>query len=395
MQILFCNYEYPPIGGGGGVVMAAMAAELARRGHDITVLTSRAFGLPADSVEDGVRVVRVPVFCRRQLAVANMPSMAAYLPMGFWRGLKLSRGRAFDLINTHFVVPSGPLGFWLARRLQIPNVLSVHGGDLYDPSKPTSPHRHGFLRAPIANMLTKADAVVAQSRDTAANVARIYGVERPVELVPLGIARPPANVRSQRALFGIPDGAFVMATVGRLVPRKATPQLVQVLAAAQHRDMYLLIVGDGPDAPELERCAAELGVADRVKLLGHVTERQKYAALASSDLFVSTSQHEGFGLVFLEAMAFGLPVVCYDRGGQVDFLSTPTTGAVIKLNDVAAFTRAVLDLHSAPEQRAEIRRRNLAAVETYFIDRCARRYEAIFERAILARASALEPARQK
>ena len=55
MQILFCNYEYPPIGGGGGVVMAAMAAELARRGHDITVLTSRAFGLPADSMEDGVR----------------------------------------------------------------------------------------------------------------------------------------------------------------------------------------------------------------------------------------------------------------------------------------------------------------------------------------------------
>jgi hypothetical protein len=77
MQILFCNYEYPPIGGGGGVVMAAVAAELARRGHDITVLTSRAFGLPADSVEDGVRVVRVPVLFRRQLAVANMPSMAA------------------------------------------------------------------------------------------------------------------------------------------------------------------------------------------------------------------------------------------------------------------------------------------------------------------------------
>jgi glycosyltransferase involved in cell wall biosynthesis len=395
MQILFCNYEYPPIGGGGGVVMAAMAAELARRGHDITVLTSRAFGLPADSLEDGVRVVRVPVFFRRQLAVANMPSMAAYLPMGYWRGLKLGRTRAFDIINTHFVVPSGPLGFWLARRLQIPNVLSVHGGDLYDPSKPTSPHRHGFLRAPIASMLTKADAVVAQSRDTAANVARIYGVERPVELVPLGIARPPANVRSQRAVFGIPERAFVMTTVGRLVPRKATPQLAQVLAAAKQRDIYLLIVGDGPDSAELQRAASELGVKDRVKLLGHVTERQKYAALASSDLFVSTSQHEGFGLVFLEAMAFGLPVVCYDRGGQVDFLSTPATGAVIKLNDLAAFTKAVLDLHGSPERRAEIRRHNLAAVETYFIDRCARRYEAIFERAILARAGALEPARQK
>jgi glycosyltransferase involved in cell wall biosynthesis len=394
MQILFCNYEYPPIGGGGGVVMAAMAAELARRGHDITVLTSRAFGLPADNIEEGVRVVRVPVFFRRQLAVANMPSMFAYLPMGAWRGLKLGRTRPFDVINTHFVVPSGPLGDWLSRRLQIPNILSVHGGDLFDPSKPSSPHRHGFLRAPIANLLTRADAVVAQSRDTASNVSRIYGVQRPVELVPLGIARPPTRVFGTRATFGIPDGAFVMATVGRLVPRKATPQLVQVLAEAKYRDMYLLIVGDGPDAIEVQRAASELGVADRVKMLGHVTERQKHAALSMSDIFVSTSQHEGFGLVFLEAMACGLPVVAYDRGGQIDFLSA-STGGVIRLNDVHGFTQAVLDLHASPERRAEIRRHNLAAIETYFIDRCARRYEAIFERAIMARAGSLAPARQK
>jgi glycosyltransferase involved in cell wall biosynthesis len=395
MQILFCNYEYPPIGGGGGVVMGAMAAELVRCGHDVTVLTSRAFGLPADSVENGVRVVRVPVFFRRQLAVANIPSMAAYLPLGLWRGLELGRRRAFDIINTHFVVPSGPVGDWLSRRLQIPNVLSVHGGDLFDPSKPSSPHRHALLRAPICNMLSRADAVVAQSRDTAHNVARIYGVQRPVELVPLGIARPPTRVRAHASAFGVPENAFVMVTVGRLVPRKSAAQLVAVLAAAKRNDMYLLVVGDGPDTEELQRAAYQLGVADRVKLLGHVSERQKYAALSMSAVFVSTSQHEGFGLVFLEAMAFGLPVVCYDRGGQVDFLSTPATGNVIALNDVDAFTDAVLDLYYAPERRAAIRRHNLAAVETYYIDRCARRYESIFERAIMARAGALEPARQK
>jgi glycosyltransferase involved in cell wall biosynthesis len=169
---------------------------------------------------------------------------------------------------------------------------------------------------------------------------------------------------------------------------------VQVLAEAKYRDMYLLIVGDGPDAIEVQRAASELGVADRVKMLGHVTERQKHAALSMSDIFVSTSQHEGFGLVFLEAMACGLPVVAYDRGGQIDFLSA-STGGVIRLNDVHGFTQAVLDLHASPERRAEIRRHNLAAIETYFIDRCARRYEAIFERAIMARAGSLAPARQK
>jgi glycosyltransferase involved in cell wall biosynthesis len=393
MQILFCNYEYPPIGGGGGVVMGAMAAELARRGHDVTVLTSRAFGLPPESVEDSVRVVRVPVFFRRQLAVANMPSMAAYLPMGYWRGLRLGRKRAFDVVNTHFVVPTGPLGDRLAARLGVPNVLSVHGGDLYDPSKPSSPHRHAFLRRAISGLLRRADAVVAQSHDTSLNVSRIYGVARPVELIPLGIARPPAGILSARGDYGIPGDALVMVTVGRLVPRKATSQLMSVLAKAPNT--WLLVVGDGPDTGAIVEAARERGVSDRVRMLGQVSEREKFAALAAADVFASTSQHEGFGLVFLEAMSMGLPVICYDRGGQTDFLSTPVTGAVVKLNDIDAFTAAVRSLHSAPQRREEIRRHNLAIVESYFIDRCARRYEAVFERAILARSPRLAAARQK
>jgi glycosyltransferase involved in cell wall biosynthesis len=393
MQILFCNYEYPPIGGGGGVVMGAMAAELARRGHEVTVLTSRAFGLPPESVEDGVRVVRVPVFFRRQLAVANMPSMATYLPMGYWRGLKLGRKRAFDIVNTHFVVPTGPLGDRLAARLGVPNVLSVHGGDLYDPSKPSSPHRHAFLRRAISGMLKRADAVVAQSHDTSLNVSRIYGVVRPVELIPLGIARPPTGILSARGDYGIPGDSLVLVTVGRLVPRKATSQLMTVLAKAPNT--WLLVVGDGPDTGAIVEAARERGVSDRVRMLGQVSEREKFAALAAADVFVSTSQHEGFGLVFLEAMSMGLPVICYDRGGQTDFLSTPVTGAVVKLNDIDAFTAAVLSLRSAPQRREEIRQQNLGIVENYFIDRCARRYEAVFERAILARSPSFAAARQK
>ena len=86
MRILFLNYEYPPLGGGGGVVMAALARELARR-HTVTVLTSRALGLPAQSLDAGVRVIRAPVFFRRELAVANLGSMVSYLPMAALRGL--------------------------------------------------------------------------------------------------------------------------------------------------------------------------------------------------------------------------------------------------------------------------------------------------------------------
>jgi len=392
LKILFCNYEYPPLGGGGGVVMAALAKELARR-HDVTVLTSRALDLPAESVEGGVRVLRVPVFFRKELAVANFPSMLAYLPMAALRGLPLKRER-YDVINTHFVVPTGPLGQFLARHYGVPNVLSVHGGDLYDPSKRSSPHRHAWLRRPIRNMLLSADALVGQSRNTLEHVGAIYGVQRPTELIPLGIDRPPASAlppqeggstdsearrSAARAALGLPRDAFVMVTIGRLVARKSTTQLVKALHASRRDRAHLLIVGDGPDAAAIKAAAAEAGVSERVHLLGYVTDEQKYQALTAADIFASSSQHEGFGLVFLEAMAFGLPVICYDHGGQTDFLATGRTGHLIKLNDLDAFTRAICDLHDGREARLNIGRSNLLAVEDYFIDRCAARYETVFD----------------
>src|SRR5664279_4466783 len=106
MRILFLNYEYPPLGGGGGVVMAALARELART-HAVTVLTSGGLGLPSEALEGGVRVLRVPVFFRRELAVANFPSMLAYLPMAALRAWRERLRGQFDVINTHFVVPTG------------------------------------------------------------------------------------------------------------------------------------------------------------------------------------------------------------------------------------------------------------------------------------------------
>jgi glycosyltransferase involved in cell wall biosynthesis len=384
MRILFCNYEYPPLGGGGGVVMAALARHLAKR-HEVTALTSRARDLPAVSEDGGVRVVRAPVFFRRELAVANFPSMFAYLPSGFARGLAL--GDAFDVVNTHFVVPTGPLGAALARWRRIPNVLSVHGGDLFDPSKKSSPHRHAPLRAAVRMLVRNADAVVGQSRDTVRHVSSLYGVDRHVELVPLGIERPPAAAPSSREAFGLPRDAFVMITIGRLVARKATVQLVDILADAELPTAHLVIVGDGPDAAAIRERAAQRRVQDRVHLLGQIPDAEKYAALTLADAFVSASQHEGFGLVFLEAMAFGLPVVCYDRGGQTDFLATGTTGAVVRLNEQQEFVHAIRRLYEDRDARTRYRAHNLELVENYFIDTCAARYEEIFAAAIEERAS--------
>jgi glycosyltransferase involved in cell wall biosynthesis len=237
-------------------------------------------------------------------------------------------------------------------------------------------------------MLAAADEVVGQSRDTVRHVNELYGVHREVGLIPLGIERPPARVAASRATFALPHDAFVMVTIGRLVARKATTQLVDVLAASEIPNAHLLVIGDGPDAAAIRQRAAELGVAERVHLPGQVTEADKYAALSIADAFVSTSQHEGFGLVFLEAMACGLPVVCYDRGGQTDFLASGETGFVVKLNDTVAFACAVREVHADIYLRRRLGQRNRQLVENYFIDSCAARYEKVFEVAIGRRLAA-------
>src|SRR5690606_16243114 len=128
--------------------------------------------------------------------------------------------------------------------------------------------------------------------------------------------------------------------------------------------------------------AAQLGLGARVHLIGQVSDDDKYAALSVADVFVTTSQHEGFGLVFLEAMACGLPIVCYDRGGHTDFLTSGETGFVVRLNDEQAFAAALRILHADVEQRQRFGAHNRALVEDFFIDTCARKYEEVFEAAL-------------
>jgi len=384
MRILFCNYEYPPLGGGGGVINALIAQELAKT-HDVTVLTSQCMDLPSESVEKGVRVIRVPVFFRTEEAVANLGSMFTYVVSGIREGKKLLRAEQFDVINTHFVLPTGPVGAALARAGNIPNVLSLHGGDLYDPSKAMSPHRHAPLRTIIRRLLRRADMVLGQSKNTLGNMHEFYTPEIEGVRIPLAITRPSPE-SAVRADFGFSDDDMLLATVGRLVPRKGIDQLISMVQKLRGRDKKarLLIIGAGPEEENLRAAAAEHDVTEFIHFMGFVTEEEKMRLLHMSDLYVSTSQHEGFGLVYLEGMACGLPVVCYNYGGQTDFLTDSETGHVVELNDLDAFTDSCEALIENPAQRKQMGQTSKERVEEYFIENCARRHETIFNQTIQA-----------
>lgn len=388
MRILFVNYEYPPLGGGGGVMNAQLAQEMAKS-HEITVLTSQGLGLPGESVEAGVRVLRAPVYFRRQEAAANFPSMFAFLPSAYRVGRALLQRERFDVINTHFVVPTGPVGDALARYAGIPNVLTVHGGDLYDPSKKSSPHRHPALRWVIRSLLRRADMVVGQSKNTLENVSKFYDSEIKNALIPLGIYRPVAGKASRQA-YGFAEDDFLLVTVGRLIRRKAVEQLIQVIAELRNPSVRLLIVGSGPDEAFLKNEAQKRGVVSQVHFLGFVEEVEKYRILEMSDLYVSTAQHEGFCLAFLEGMSAGLPIVCYDNGGHMDYLQDGATGFTISLNDLELFRKRTATLIANPELRRLQGAENRRRVEAYYVDTCAASYEALFNQAIAEKLGAVQ-----
>ncbi len=377
LRILFVNYEYPPLGGGGGIVNAWLAEELAKQ-HEVSVLTSRAFELPAREVTDNVEIIRSRTLFRRRRAAANIPSMATFVLSGTVKGRALVRSKRYDIINTHFAIPTGPVGAYLSTFGSIPNVLSVHGGDLYDPSKWSSPHRHAFLRYVVRRVAQSADAVVGQSQNTNENLRNFFDSTAHPKLIPLGIPRPPP-AKMDRAGLGIEPNEKILVSVGRLVSRKRTDQLIRLVSSLGNKKVRLIVIGSGPDLPVLQRQAVELGVAGQITFEGYVPDQRKVDLLAAADIYVSTSQHEGFGLVFLEAMAQGLPVVCYNHGGQTDYLQDGVNGALLPLNDFDALESAVRDLVHNADECNEISTRNRSDIESLFIDNCASRYEALFQ----------------
>jgi glycosyltransferase involved in cell wall biosynthesis len=130
MHILVLNYEYPPIGGGGGFVTRDLAEQWAEKGHRVTVITSKYSGLKKYEIVNGVEVMRVPVLLRNKAQVASHASMLSYVPSAILKAILTARSRTYNVINTHFAVPSG---HWSdgVRLLRIPNILSIHGGDIF------------------------------------------------------------------------------------------------------------------------------------------------------------------------------------------------------------------------------------------------------------------------
>jgi glycosyltransferase involved in cell wall biosynthesis len=379
LKILTLNYEYPPLGGGGGYICKNVMDELNEKGHEITVITSQFGNLPFEEFKRNLTIFRVPVLLRNKQDVGSIPSLLSYVPSCVHKAKKLMKKERFDIINTHFAVPTGPAGYYLSKKFGIPNVLSIYGGDIYDPTKGLSPHKIPVLRATVRRMLETADHIISDSKDIENHARRIYGIIKPVTVIPPGVT-PYKGLRKERKELGLPEDKIILVTLGRLVVRKNNSELIEIFKNISFvSNCHLVIMGDGPERENIEKRIKNCGLEKKVTLTGRVGQ-EKFQIMKVADIYVSTAVHEGFGLVFLEAMESGLPVVSYDNGGQVDFLINGKTGFLVRLGNKKAFTDRLNQLIQSNEMRKRMSNHNQEYIKDFYIDKSGEQYLTIFNK---------------
>lgn len=238
--------------------------------------------------------------------------------------------------------PALPLG-WIGPRLGLPYAVVVHGAEL------TVPARLPGARQVLKPVLEQAQLVIAAGEYPASEAVRLIGGgggshrQPAVVVVPPGVDterfRPlrEAERQAERARLGIDPQARLIVSMSRLVPRKGMDVLLAAssLVARDHPDLVVAIAGSGRDHVRLERLARHLRAP--VRFLGRVDDHDLPRLLGVADVFAMLCrsrwgglEQEGFGIVFLEAAACGVPQVAGDSGGAADAVVDGETGLVVR-----------------------------------------------------------------
>jgi rhamnosyl/mannosyltransferase len=332
MRVLHVGKFYPPHHGGMESHVQTLVRELSAD-VDVQVLVSSDGRQTVRETLDGIPVTRIGTLASFASASIN-PGMARAI-----------REANADVVHFHHPNPTGVLSY-LASRRRGPLVVTYHSDIIRQRvlGAAFSPVLHRFLRG--------AHAILASSPDYAASSPVLRKHADRVRVVPFGIRAEAYETADAQAVAAIRAkyGPRLVVGAGRLVYYKGFDYLVRSLAAV---DARLVILGDGPMKSELQALAAETGVADRVELPGSVPELAPWYHAADVFALPAVARSEAFGLVQLEAMAAGTPVVNTRLDSGVPFVSRDgETGITVPPADVEALAAALRRLlDDAPLRR--------------------------------------------
>jgi glycosyltransferase involved in cell wall biosynthesis len=341
--------------------------ELVARGHEVTALVPHAPGALRREELDGVRIHRfryfipsaaqrlcydggvLPNLRSRPLARLNLPFFLLAQPGALLRELL---GGRYDLIHAHWLVPTGLFASELGQRLGIPVVATAHAGDVFT--------RNVLFDAANRRVLRAGHPCTVNSLHTERAVKALWPHAR-THVIPMGVDLQdfsPAKADDALVARMGATGPRILF-LGRFAEKKGIPYLLRAMPTILEAlpGAHLALVGFGPDEASIAQQIAALGLGDRCRILGRATRQEAAAYMASADLFVGPSvvtasgDTEGLGLVFLEALASGTPVVGSDVGGIPDIIQHGRTGLLARPEDPEDIARQCLRMLREPALR--------------------------------------------
>lgn len=332
-KVVLLNYEYPPLGGGGGHASQIIAEGLAKKGHEVLVLTSAFKGLAKTEVQNGVTIKRLPTwrqFKEKCRVYEMLIFILSALVFGTFHCLRFKPKR----VLCFFSIPCGPVALFWKVLLQIPYVVALRGGDV-----------PGFLPEQLSrfhtatNWLTrliwqKAQAVTANSFGLA-SLAQKFMPNLKFPVIPNGVNQKFYFDRSQQT-----PAKLQLLTVGRLSEQKKIHRLIEAMARVKPqilKSIELNIVGDGPLRTDLEALVQQKSLQASVVFQGWVDRSHIMRHYQQADVFVLASDFEGMPNVMLEAMASSLALVAVKAPGVEELIEPGVNGYLIEKEHLQDF----------------------------------------------------------
>ncbi len=354
LKICFCNYEYPPLGGGGGTASMFLARELVRLGHTVEMITTAWRGLPRDVREERYRVRRLPAL-RSNASRCRPHEMASYSALAcmylFARG-----GPRPDAFVSFHSIPSGMAAWPLSVLWGVPHVIMFCGGDVPGNVPEKTQRYHRWTLWLNRAIVRQSAAALANSNGLAA-LARHAFPGKTIGIVRNGVDPSVFSPRADNAPADAPkpSSRLRFLFVGRLCAEKALEVLLAALDLLRRErpslDWEFVMVGDGPERSALDAQIRALNLGGRVRIEGWIDRPRIPDFYRSADVFLLPSRFEGMPNVVLEAMASGLPVVGTRISGTEELVIHDRTGLLVAPEEAAPLAAAIGELAADPARR--------------------------------------------
>ncbi|MEK5061257.1 N-acetyl-alpha-D-glucosaminyl L-malate synthase BshA [Paenibacillus sp. FSL H7-0326] len=363
---------YPSLGG-SGVVATELGKRLAEKGHQVHFI--------ANSIPFRLGKFHRNIFYHE--VEVNDYYVFRYPPYDLSLATKMAqvaKTQQLDLLHVHYAVPHAVCAYLAKQMLpdDLKVVTTLHGTDTTVLAQDES------LKDLIELAINKSDAVTAVSQDLIRETHELLDVKQKIDLTYNFIDNKiyyPRNSASLRAEYASKDEKVLMH-ISNFRPVKRTLDVVDIFARVNRElPTKLILVGEGPDLPKIQCKIQEMGLTDRVHLLGKQDDVAQVISMA--DLLLLPSEKESFGLVALEAMACGVPTIGSTAGGIPELVTHGSTGLLAGIGDTKQMAEYALMLLRNEEMMKSYKQACLDRASDHFdIDKITAQYEQVYSRVL-------------